>query len=131
MKVLLATDGSSHSLNAAIALPRLLALTNESRVLVVHVLSLVRFPGQDDELSLRARQALDETVATLDMPSDQVTPRLELGSPGEALIRVAAAEEVDVIVMGARGLSTGAAVLLGSTSFKVLQEAPCPVLISR
>lgn len=131
MKVLLATDGSNHSLNAAASVDRLLDLDENSHVLVVHVLPLVRYPSQDDKLAAQAQRALDETTAAVVWPEEQVTPRLELGDPGEAIIRVAQEEEVDVIVMGARGLSTGAALLLGSTSYKVLQGAPCPVLITQ
>lgn len=130
MKVLLATDGSQHSLNAAAAVARMLKLTNDSHVLVVHVLPLVRFAGQDDVLMERAQKALDETAAAVDLSAEQVTTRLELGEPGDTLLRVAADEYVDVIVMGARGLSAGAALVLGSTSYKVLQSAPCPVLIT-
>ncbi|HLS88205.1 MAG TPA: universal stress protein [Sphingobacteriaceae bacterium] len=131
MKVLLATDGSQHSIKAAAAVTRLLRLSGDSHVLVVHALPLVRFAGQDDVLMERAQRALDETAAALDLPAEQVTTRLELGEPGEALLRVAAAENVDVIVMGARGLSAGAALVLGSTSYKVLRSAPCPVLVTQ
>jgi nucleotide-binding universal stress UspA family protein len=37
----------------------------------------------------------------------------------------------DLIVMGSRGLNPIGQLLLGSVSFRIVQEAPCPVLITR
>lgn len=47
------------------------------------------------------------------------------------IIETAEKENADVIVMGTRGLNTAQRWLLGSVSSRVVQHAPCNVLIVR
>ena len=58
-------------------------------------------------------------------------PILKTGNPAEEIMKVAAKQGADLIVMGARGLGTIDRVLLGSVSMQVLQYAHCPVLVVR
>jgi len=51
------------------------------------------------------------------------------GSPGEWIIKVAKEDEVDMIVMGARGLGKIKKTILGSVSDYVLNKSKVPVLI--
>jgi len=53
------------------------------------------------------------------------------GNPAEEIMRVAAKQGSDLIVMGTKGLGTIDRVLLGSVSMQVLQYAHCPVLVVR
>lgn len=53
------------------------------------------------------------------------------GKPGEVVAREAEAGGFDLIVMGTRGLSDLAGMLLGSTAHRVLSSAKCPVLLIR
>lgn len=64
------------------------------------------------------------------IPGEIHTELIE-GSPAEAIINVAKTRGSTVIVMGSRGISTIAELVLGSTSHKVTSHAPCPVLIVR
>jgi nucleotide-binding universal stress UspA family protein len=52
------------------------------------------------------------------------------GDPASELTRECA-EGVDLLVVGSRGYGPLARVLLGSVSRKVVQDAPCPVLVVR
>jgi nucleotide-binding universal stress UspA family protein len=58
-----------------------------------------------------------------------VEPVAVEGSPAEALID--AARNADLVVVGSRGHGGFTALLLGSVSNKVVQHAPCPVVIHR
>ena len=55
----------------------------------------------------------------------------KIGDPAEEIMKVAAKQEADLIVMGAKGLGTIDRILLGSVSMQVLQYAHCPVLVVR
>ena len=56
------------------------------------------------------------------------TTRIARGIPSEEVIAAAQAEEADLLVVGTRGKSGLAHVLLGSTAERVIRSAPCPVL---
>lgn len=52
-----------------------------------------------------------------------------IGRPDSEIVARAAATHADLIVMGTHGRSGLAHVLLGSVAERVVQHAPCPVLI--
>jgi nucleotide-binding universal stress UspA family protein len=51
------------------------------------------------------------------------------GSVAKEIIDVSEAIDASLIVMGTRGLSDGAAVVIGSVSHRVVHLAHCPVLL--
>jgi nucleotide-binding universal stress UspA family protein len=53
------------------------------------------------------------------------------GEPGQSIVEAAAAEQVDLIVVGTHGRGTVGRLLIGSVSDYVLRNAPCPVLVVR
>lgn len=55
----------------------------------------------------------------------------ECGHPAAQIVRVAEREDVDLIVMGSRGLSVLKSLLLGSVSDHVIHHAHCSVLVVR
>jgi nucleotide-binding universal stress UspA family protein len=60
-----------------------------------------------------------------------VTTRVASGIPSEEVITAARAEDSDLLVVGTRGKTGLAHVLLGSTAERVIRGAPCPVLTVR
>ena len=61
------------------------------------------------------------------------TPKTLLlaGHPSDELIKYAVVHEVDLIVLGVRGHSVMESLLVGSTTDRVVRQAPCPVLSVR
>lgn len=55
--------------------------------------------------------------------------RLVQGVPADEIVKAAQSENVDLIVIGSRGLTEVRAFLLGSVSDKVSHHAKCPTLI--
>ena len=95
-----------------------------------------RMAEQHDELSpsvdeaargrLGREQELRDAVAALGDGLD-VEVDILVNEPADGL--VAASEQVDLLVMGSRGLGPKRAVVLGSVSRKVVDRAACPVLV--
>ena len=57
--------------------------------------------------------------------------RFESGKPYETIIKLAANEPYDAIVMGTHGRSGLAHMLIGSVAEEVVRTAPCPVMTIR
>jgi nucleotide-binding universal stress UspA family protein len=74
--------------------------------------------GREHEL----REAVAEVADDLDVDVD-----ILVNEPADGL--VAASAQVDLLVMGSRGLGPKRAVVLGSVSRKVVDRAACPVLV--
>ncbi|HUQ68179.1 MAG TPA: universal stress protein, partial [Planctomycetaceae bacterium] len=53
---------------------------------------------------------------------------IRIGAPYVEIVKYAAEQDVDVIVVGTHGRSGLTHLLLGSTAEKVVRKAPCPVL---
>jgi nucleotide-binding universal stress UspA family protein len=58
----------------------------------------------------------------------EFSSELVSGDPAHAIVEEAKARNADLIVMGRRGLGTLTGLLVGSTTTKVAQLAPCAVL---
>lgn len=144
MKVILASDGSEHSMKAAAKTRWLAGLDPALEVIVLYVLPRPVTMDQamtagvslnskkyTEEFVKLSEQALAKTTEELGISAERVTQRVLIGVPGEVICDLAKEEGAELIVMGARGDSLVKALLLGSTSHRVLQLAPCPVLLVR
>ncbi len=137
-KILLAVDGSEHSAHAAREAGDLArTMKSDTLRIVVAFDSIPSYIGEPNlqqviDARLKAANAIlrkaQETVGAI--PGEIHTELIE-GSAAEAIIDVARTRGCTVIIMGSRGLSTIAELVLGSTSHKVVSHAPCPVLIVR
>jgi nucleotide-binding universal stress UspA family protein len=143
MHVLIATDGSPSSIDAAHQAGTL--LRSADKVTLLSVLTevpgddaggfegSVYSPGEQDRLwkqeLAEAGQELERTAAAL--TNATIDKRIEAGDVGGTVCRVAADLKVDVIVVGSHGRGAIERLLLGSVSEQVVRHAPCPVLVVR
>jgi nucleotide-binding universal stress UspA family protein len=79
----------------------------------------------------RAEKRLDAAVGLLTRRGWHVSARLHTGDPLHGLLAEASRANADVLVVGARGASGVARVLLGSVASGALNYSPIPVLIAR
>jgi nucleotide-binding universal stress UspA family protein len=82
-------------------------------------------PMFQQELAIRAEQMLKNLV------SHHKVGTRNLVSTGEAapeILRIAAEEHVDLIVIASHGLTGWRRLVFGSVAEKVVRQAPCPVL---
>ncbi len=59
----------------------------------------------------------------------EVEQRVEVGPPVEQILALTQREQVDLIVMGTRGRTGLARMVMGSVAEQVVRQAPCPVLM--
>jgi nucleotide-binding universal stress UspA family protein len=136
--ILLGVDGSEHALHAAKTASDLARIMNSATLRIVVAFEAVPpylgEPNLQTAISARMKEAETILQAALEavdkIPGEVHTETLE-GPPAEAILDVANTRKSDLIVMGSRGLGRLAGALLGSQSQKVVQHAPCPVLIVR
>ena len=75
------------------------------------------------------RELADLAVKKLEKAGLDVEVEVLEGPPADAILRVAENRQCELILMGSRGRSTLASLLLGSVSHRVLSHATIPVMI--
>jgi nucleotide-binding universal stress UspA family protein len=76
---------------------------------------------------IRREEAEDRLAAVLAELGEIATGALPSGDPASELAD--AAHELDLLVTGSRGYGPVRRLMLGSTSTRLVHEAPCPVLV--
>ncbi|MEM1447952.1 MAG: universal stress protein [Planctomycetota bacterium] len=135
--ILVAVDESDHA-DKTLEQAARLAQAFQSRMTLVHAfpssVDIVGSPVYTNVLAQRTekgQQVLDEMHARLGDAGPQVGTELCEGPAADAVLSKAKELEVDLIVLGSRGLGTVERWLLGSVGHKVSHLAHCPVLIVR
>lgn len=82
-------------------------------------------------MRVQASDIMDDMKKEMeDLPNEMNTFVLE-GNPREIIIDFAKQKQVNLIIMGSRGLNALEELFLGSVSNHVVQNATCPVLIEK
>ncbi|WP_224369106.1 universal stress protein [Hyalangium versicolor] len=136
-RILVAVDGTAASREAArTALEFAERLCH--RVTFVHVLPhrVADEPGEAPEFAAfesaceqYAEDLLKEACSDAGPRSWSVTTQVEHGDPATVISTLAAAEDVDLVIVGARTRGTLARALLGSVSGELMSRCPKPVLV--
>lgn len=123
-RVLLATDGSPHSDAAAEAAGRVARHAG----LPINVVSVVT-SSHSDERRNEAERAVASAVARLTGLELKAEGQVAEGRPDDAIIKTAESLGADLIVVGSKGRTGLAKILLGSVAERVIGHAACPVLV--
>jgi nucleotide-binding universal stress UspA family protein len=138
LKILLAVDGSDSSLRAVNHLiKRASAVREDYQIHLINVqyplhgsistfvsAAQIRQYHHDEGMTI-----LDGARKLLDVARLAYTFHLFVGDPAEVIARYAREQSCDEIVIGTRGLSGIASLLVGSVATKVLHLAQVPVLL--
>ena len=142
MHVIIATDGSRQSLQAAHYLRSTVDPDTVSSVGVLAVtspLAAVPFATESDagrkgieELSFKtaAGKATAEIAEALAGWGPTVSQQVRSGSPAAEIVKAAKAKDAGLIVLASSSSRAGA-VLMGSVAHRVLNLATCPVMVWR
>jgi nucleotide-binding universal stress UspA family protein len=135
--ILVAVDGSEHALKAAqVAGDMARSMEADLRVVTVYE-PLPSYLGEPylqraiSECLGQAQSIMKEALNEIgSIPGELETEILE-GTVAEAILTILETRNIDLVVMGTRGRGRLVSALLGSQSQKVVQLAPCPVLLMR
>ncbi len=131
-KILVALDDSTPA-DAVVAVFQQIQLSAAHQVVLTHVIAL---PPEDADAThsrsgmdidpQQAEERLQHYQALLPCPSQTEVVQ---GEPVTEIIRLARIYQVDLIILGSRGLTGLKRILQGSVSSQVLEAAPCSVLV--
>lgn len=139
-KILLATDGSEDALRAAdYALE--LAKKNGATVEIIYVLPMIPVFGPEktlfhglaavEDLKSHGEEVLADTLKKFAAQNIPVETKIAQGDPADLICEEAKEKGVSLIVIGTRGNTGVTRWVMGSVSSKVVNHAPCSVLVIR
>lgn len=137
-KILVPVDFSETSL-MALEHATSMAKLYKASIILLHVFEDFVF-SVDLPLSLaiikeieQYQNATENKLAELAMETQKknsipVTSMMTSGKPRSGIVSTAIEEDIDVIIMGTHGVSGLERIFIGSNTYRVISEAPCPVL---
>jgi len=145
-RILVPTDGSEQSLRAAETASELAKLNSNAEVTVFIVDSVpnkfverhlywvagdkgVQGKHIEEMFAEERNKILENTAAVFKEKGINVKCDHSSGNPAEQICEYARKNDINLIVMGTRGVSNIGEMFLGSVSHKVLHLSPCPVLL--
>ncbi|HLI55796.1 MAG TPA: universal stress protein [Actinomycetota bacterium] len=139
MSVMLATDGSEHALRAARFLARMLdpsigtvrlhTVLSASMETTSYMGELSDAPERRAAISVAVEQATAASRNILEEAGFATTTSRSFGHPPDEVLTEAEERNIDLLVVGRRGLRMPSALMLGSVSGYLLHHASMPVLI--
>lgn len=133
--ILLAVDGSEHSLRATDEVVKIARLSGDSHIDVVLVAEfskakrdVIHATGKE-ELDVARRKKVLPATDKLKENNLSFTVEILHGEPGPTIVDHANQGNFDLLVIGSRGLNVFQEMVLGSVSHKVVKRANCPVMV--
>jgi universal stress protein A len=136
-------DFSEHSKKTIQYAIHLATLTGAS-IRILHVFQILDYPAafyhglylEVEAVKVHLEAAKREADAQLSLVAEEIRahgleaePMFRTGNPYEEIVNAARETGIDLIVIGSHGYAGLGRLLLGSTADRVLQYAPCPVLV--
>ena len=133
--ILVAVDGSTYSQQA---LPTAIEVARKfnSNILVQHLSEhdrgrAVVYPVESPADAARLVDNAVKQIRDAGISAEGHLSDVAAGHVAKAIVETANANNIDLIVMGSRGLSDVQGLLLGSVTHKVIQMSTIPVLVDR
>lgn len=134
-KILLATDGSDHSIRAAEKAVDIAKCSPGSKVEVIYVVD-----GETSKSevlrnwnAIAVTDSRKEKLKTTEEKAKKAGIQYEIkilhGEPGPTIVQHANEHDFDLVIVGSRGRNALQEFVLGSVSHKVAKRANCPVMI--
>jgi nucleotide-binding universal stress UspA family protein len=133
--ILLASDGSENAVRAAKEAVKVASNNKESIINVVYVIDLgqsksdILHSNSKEEIEFERRKKNSKVIQFLNEANVNYKTTILRGEPGPELVKFANEQNVDIVVIGSRGLNALQEMVLGSVSHKVMKRVNCPALI--
>ncbi len=134
-KILHANDGSEHAFHA-LTLALVLAKQNDSELHMISVEEIDYMPAFIEEVreetgtaARRFHSVLQHARAMAQEHGVQLHTHVVAGHPVRDIVGLAAELKIDLLVIGATGHSALYERMIGSRADRIMQLAPCPVLV--
>ncbi|WP_058306809.1 universal stress protein [Gracilibacillus massiliensis] len=128
-KILLATDGSDHALRATDHAIKFVKSVREYNLDVVIVIKENVKESNSFNMVSVVEEKLKLTKRKLKRAGVHFRTVILIGEPKHELVKYARQEEMDLCIVGSRGLNRFQEMVLGSVSHKVAKNISCPVII--
>jgi nucleotide-binding universal stress UspA family protein len=129
-RILTCTDFSEYSardLNYAFSM----TAEYDAELTLLHVLEEVPRPAKKEEVIDATTRQLDQLIPPEWRKTLKIKTAVRIGKPYQQIIQFAEQEQSDVVTMGVRGRGALDVAVFGSTTYRVMQLGPCPVLAVR
>jgi len=100
----------------------------DAELILLHVLDESPSPGEMEQMVAEATAQLDKLIPPLRCQDLKIRTAVRIGKPYQQIIQLALESQIDLISMGARGQGALDLAVFGSTTYRVMQLGPCPVL---
>jgi nucleotide-binding universal stress UspA family protein len=126
-RILFCTDfseSSERALNYAISL----TADYDAELTLLHVLEHVPSSANLEEARAAATEQLDRLIPPAGRKAGKIRTTVLVGEPYQQIIQFARETQADLVTMAVRGRGALDLAVFGSTTYRVLQLGPCPVL---
>ena len=120
------SEDSDRALNYAISA----AAEYDAELTLLHVLEEAPGPAKTEEDTAVATERLDKLIPSERRKTLKIKTAVRTGKPYREIIRFAQEAQTDLVSMGVRGRGALDLAVFGSTTYRVMQLGPCPVLVS-
>jgi nucleotide-binding universal stress UspA family protein len=126
-RILFCTDFSENSM-AVLKYAISATAEYDADLILMHVLEEVPTPANTAEAIATATAQLDKLIPSEERKSLKIKTAVRIGKPYRQVIELAVEAKIDLIAMGVRGRGALDRAVFGSTTYRVIQLGPCPVL---
>jgi nucleotide-binding universal stress UspA family protein len=126
-RILYCTDFSE---NAAPALNYAISAGEEydAELTLLHVLEDVPSPAKTEAATATATEQLNKLIPREERKTLKIKTEVRIGKPYLQIIQLALEAQMDMVTMGVSGRGALDRAVFGSTTYRVIQLGPCPVL---
>jgi nucleotide-binding universal stress UspA family protein len=118
------SEDSERALNYAISA----TAEYDAELTLLHVIEKVPSAAKTEEVIAEATGQLDKLILPETRKARKIKTSVRFGNPYNQIIQFAQEDRTDLLTMGVRGRGALDIAVFGSTTYRVMQLGPCPVL---